>query len=394
MKILIYLSIITLTFNLSNCMQKSEQDILHDKLCAFASMNADKIKEILEARETFDINYKCSNNDTPLHIAVKTGQVKIIDLILNYNIKSWYNFFGLGLYYPADINVQNNQGNTPLHEAAKATTIKLVASAQHLLDNPHHDIDVNIKNNEENTALHVLVKSFFERKKSQSQELVDKKIKLINKLIEKGAQIDLKDKMGNTALHLAALTCEQDVDSQFSLRILKALIEKSMYINLNVQNNKDDTPLHIVARYCKVNAKDIVNLLLNYGADVNIYNILSLRPIDVAILENNKEAVEAILCNQGLVSNLNIDERIGENITRDKKYQHIFSGQETALHLAAYIGNQYIIDLLLNAGIDRSIRNNEGLTAEDIAIKKHDYHDYIVNSLRSLSVTLPVLSSK
>lgn len=387
MKILIYLSIITLTFSLSNCMQKSEQDILHDKLCAFASMNADKIKEILESRETFDINYKCSNNDTPLHIAVKTGQVKIIDLILNYNIKSWYNFFGLGLYYPADINVQNNQGNTPLHEAAKATTIKFVTSAQHLLDNPHHDIDVNIKNNEENTALHVLVKSFFERKKSQSQELIDKKIKLINKLIEKGAQIDLKDKTGNTALHLALKTCNVEMLDT----LVRGMQNQRMCINLNVQNNNDETPLHIAARYCKVNAKDIVNLLLNYGADVNIYNILSLRPLDVAILKDNKEVVEAILYNQGQVSNLNINEQIGENITIEKEYKHIFSGGETALHLATYIGNQYIINLLLNAGIDRTIRNNEGLTAEDITKKKHSY---LIHSLQSFSATLPALSSK
>lgn len=389
MKILIYLSIITLTFNLSNCMQKSEQDILHDKLCAFASMNADKIKEILESRETFDINHKCSNNDTPLHIAVKTGQVKIIDLILNYNIKSWYSLFGLGLYYPANINAQNNQGNTPLHEAAKATTIKFITSAQHLLDNLHHDIDVNIKNNEERTALHILLSFFFKGKKFQ--ELVDQKLLLIGKLIKKGAQIDLKDKAGNTALHLAAFTCKQDMDSQFSLRILKALIEKSIYINLNIQNNKDDTPLHMVARYCKVNAKDIVNLLLKYGADVNIYNIFSLRPIDVAILKNNKEVVEALLHNQGQVSNLNINEQIGENITLEKKYKHIFSGGETALHLAAYIGNQHIINLLLNAGIDRTIRNNECLTAEDITKKKHSY---LIHSLQSLSATLSALSRK
>lgn len=44
----------------------------------------------------------------------------------------------------------------------------------------------------------------------------------------------------------------------------------------------------------------------------------------------------------------------------------------TALHWAATKGNWHVANYLVNAGIDRSVKDNENQTAEDIATKKRN----------------------
>ena len=52
----------------------------------------------------------------------------------------------------------------------------------------------------------------------------------------------------------------------------------------------------------------------------------------------------------------------------------------TALHLAAYNGKIQVVEALLNAGADKAVKGNDGMTALDEAQEKN--HTAIVKLLR------------
>ena len=86
--------------------------------------------------------------------------------------------------------------------------------------------------------------------------------------------LDYQDKSGNTYLHLAVLSHQED--------IIKLLIEKGIYINK--QNKDGDTALHLAY---SINDNYIINLLIENGIDQNIVNKENI--IAREIKEKNKK---------------------------------------------------------------------------------------------------------
>lgn len=128
-------------------------------------------------------------------------------------------------------------------------------------------------------------------------------VEMANYLLEKGANIEATDYWGNTPLNFAAW--------EGKLETVELLVEKGA--NVNAKNELNWTPLMQAAieRYDK-----IVQFLLKHGASVDV-----------------------------------IDKEKGA----------------TVLILAAYGGAQRVVELILEQGVDRSIKDNEGKTAEDYA---------------------------
>jgi nucleotide-binding universal stress UspA family protein len=97
-------------------------------------------------------------------------------------------------------------------------------------------------------------------------------------LLDKGADVNLKDKAGRTPLHLAAGSAEAD--------IVKLLLDKGARIN-----EKDDksgfTALHYAARFGK---KNVAELLIARGADVNAKDKQGHTPLQVAVNHDSKLA--------------------------------------------------------------------------------------------------------
>jgi ankyrin repeat protein len=113
------------------------------------------------------------------------------------------------------INLQDNDGNTALHIAV---LYKNNAQIKHLIQRP--DIDFNVQNNDGNTVLHYPV--FY---------------KYINLIPNFSANINSKNKQGNTPLHMAE-TFEQS----------RYLLERDD-IDVNIKNNKGETPLHFSIKH-------------------------------------------------------------------------------------------------------------------------------------------------
>jgi len=90
------------------------------------------------------------------------------------------------------------------------------------------------------------------------KHIVDKDIKSVNNYINAGYDLNVQDKYGNTLLMLAAIS---------DIEILELLLNSGA--DIDKQNNKGHTAL-ILAAY--ENNREIIELLLDYGADEFILN--------------------------------------------------------------------------------------------------------------------------
>lgn len=101
-------------------------------------------------------------------------------------------------------------------------------------------------------------------------------------LLQKGAHINLQDKIGRTALHLAIWPAHT--------QIVKILLENGA--NLSIQDNNGNTPLHIAVLRQNAN---MVKLLIEKGAPIDILNNKNETPLDIARRLKNQEIVNIIL---------------------------------------------------------------------------------------------------
>jgi ankyrin repeat protein len=111
--------------------------------------------------------------------------------------------------------------------------------------------------------------------------------KILKILLDNGADINNQDfdipDYGETALHAA---CEiGDIDR------IKMLIERGA--NINIRNEFGDTPLHCAVLWGDI---EVVKLLINNGADVNIKDgsYEGCTPLEWAIKENNIEIIKLL----------------------------------------------------------------------------------------------------
>ena len=124
-----------------------------------------------------------------------------------------------------------------------------------------------------------------------SYSLINNNIEISNLILTSPIiDLDYQDKEGNTYLHLAVLSQQEE--------IIKSLIEKG--ININKQNKEGNTALHFAYM---INDNSIINILLDNGIDKNILN------------KENKSAEK--IKNRKLNYNTNINNRI--KVTKKKK---------------------------------------------------------------------------
>ena len=108
--------------------------------------------------------------------------------------------------------------------------------------------DIDVRNYKGKTALHYAAKAGF--------------LKVISLLIEKGATIDALDNSGETALFEAIRSTIKDGEKQRAA--IEALLVKGA--NPNLKNGKGQTPLQIAKRMRRAEAGKIVELLRRYNA--------------------------------------------------------------------------------------------------------------------------------
>ncbi|XP_059497240.1 B-cell lymphoma 3 protein-like isoform X2 [Stegostoma tigrinum] len=238
---------------------------------------------------------------------------------------------------------QDEDGDTPLHIAVVQEDRAMVEKLIHLLQLGRKDLD--IYNNLRQTPLHLAV--------------ITKQPTIISQLMANGASSTSLDRNGQTAAHLA---CEHS-----SLECLRALLAGGHErVDLEIRNYEGYTPLHVsVISY----QKEIVEFLLDQGADIDAVDIKSGKTPLVHAVENNSIDMVTLLLQHG--ANVNLQ---------------TYSGN-TALHCCSGRGFLEIVKVLLKNGADSSVKNCHNDTSLMVAKNKK-----VIDVLRGKACrTLPQL---
>ncbi len=163
-------------------------------------------KQIVEVLLTAGANVNATSEigDTSLTMAVASGDTEIVDLLIERG---------------ADLTVRDKYGSTVLHKAARESDGEMM---KRLLAT---GVDPNLKDSEDNTPLIIAPGNL--------DVVTGKSIDIVRLLIEKGADVNAKNKYGGTPLH-AAIGSEQTV---------KLLLEHGA--DVNAKNNDAWTPLEV-----------------------------------------------------------------------------------------------------------------------------------------------------
>ena len=204
---------------------------------------------------------------------------------------------------------------------------------------------------------------------------------IVKELISMGADVNAKDSLSQTPLHLVAY---QEDDT----KTMKVLLENGA--NVNIPDYRNFTPLHYT---CEEGNLEGTRLLLEKGASLEAYdNENSNTPFGLALLEEHKDVCKLLLEKEptllNKIANLELGEypihiaskgedidifkmllQKGSNIT--VKNKEGFS----PIHLAAQEGNLEIVKLLINKlpSVVKD-RNKRGQTPLHIAAEFKKYH--------------------
>jgi ankyrin repeat protein len=164
--------------------------------------------------------------------------------------------------------------------------------------------------------------------------------------------IRTSNKAGDTPLKVA-------VAGGHDVELLKLILEADASITqeemcINKKNNLGISPLIIA---CERNLPVIVELLIKHGADVNIRDSKGRHALAVSAFCGCDDAVTFLL----------------SQIKQTSSIAFLLNEKDdagcTPLWLAARTGNLKMVELLMDAGADESIADNEGLTPNDVAFK-------------------------
>ncbi|NXC80871.1 IKBD inhibitor, partial [Cercotrichas coryphoeus] len=205
-------------------------------LVAVTARQAAIVHDLIQAGA--DINAVDNKGQTALHLAATYGYTQVLQVILS-------------LGFPLDLEMKDFEGHTPLHCAVLAHNALLRDQGRQALAGEQH-----------------------RELQQQSRELES----CIHLLVQSGASIYSRDvKSNKTVLHYTVQ------DGNVSL--LRYFLELNAFKSKDFVNNKahGNTALHMAAALPgDKNQKEIIQLLLEHGADPSIRNLDNDQPIHMA----------------------------------------------------------------------------------------------------------------
>ena len=305
-------------------------------LLACSTAQSEVVKLLLKAKADPNIAY--ADGDASLHTAIAANcNERTIQKIINYN---------------ADVNAVNKRGRTALllgcfYRHVDSVRVLLGAGA-----------DPTIADNEGFSCLHAAIDGYCS--KDILQALIDHgahtdarrkdgtnallracrigQSESVRFLLEAGADVSITKPDGNTCLHVA-------VQGYCCKWTLKQIIEQGM--NVNILNKRGKTALILA---CESAQADSVKLLLEKGADPNLYGAIGYTVLHAAV--------------HGHCTNETLQEIINRKAHLDARNIH---GQ-TALCLACSYRQQDSVRILLAAGANTNIANKFGNTSLHSAV--------------------------
>ena len=330
-----------------------------------------------------EVNKQDKVNDTPLHLAIRRNQPRLARILLENgadanaennegmtplqilsesNTEDEGNVLNLAqlLKYGAEVNRRDKANDTPLHLAIRGNMSRLSGI---LLK---HGADTNAENNESMTPLQILLERYYTNDECNILDLT-------SLLLDKGAEVNRRDKANDTLLHMAI--------RRNRFKIAETLIKRGA--DANAENDKGVTPLHMLSEsQSPYNDEDknlnLVLLLLKNGAEVNKRDWAKNTPLYLAIRKGQFMIAEALLKHgadtnveneQGetpvhvLSSNYYINEGIIFKLLKNgAEVNRRTVNNDTPLHLAISHSQFVLANILLEHGADANAENTRGET--------------------------------
>lgn len=364
-------------------MENNKHEIVDKLVKAGADTNKKCIMENIahsELRRESRLDYFPEiGNDSPLFIAVKANNVKMVTTLIeggaNPNteenplfyaclLKNYFDIADILIKAGADVNktddifkyfkfglrLQPQYNNvSPLYIATYycyAEIVKLLIAAHANPNDNNTPIFVAIKHNcipalksliEGGANVNILSDHWKETPLTLAAGIYNPQ--MVQILIAAGADVNKPNKDGLTPTYIAAYF--NDIEA------VEHLI--SAGADLNKYSSNGETPLYISTRF-----KDTTMLesLIRAGADVNKELIgIGKTPIHVAIEYNRSKALEKLIS-------------AGADVNRTR----IDTG-ESPLHIASKLSNYAIVEILLEAGADKTIADRNGKLPYQVATR-------------------------
>lgn len=206
------------------------------------------------------------NGDTSLHLAIKSGNLNEVLSLIDAGV---------------DLHLKNKEGQSAFdlaktHESSKIREALYLAKAR-----------LSLKNHTDNKLLLDSAKAG--------------EIEMVKALIDVGVNINMKDKLGYSALQLAS--------KMGHLEIVKALLKAGA--NPNIQNTwqwdrwsnpRLYSPLHLAILHNR--SSEIVQSLIDFGADINARSSDGATPLHIAFQNIERLENAQVLLNAGADMNV------------------------------------------------------------------------------------------
>ena len=344
-----------------------------------------------------DIDAENVDGLRPIHYAVRTGIVELVELLIqsgaNLDAADIYgntplheaacrglDVVGLLVQHEAKLNVQNIDGKTPLHIAIERQQSNVIIF---LLTK---DADVGLTDVWLNTPLHYVTSELLN---------VSKVAEIVTRIIADGHQHAL---IPNTVGWSASMQIRAYMKSLF---LSTSYCQDSGTLTVKPEERPIDrsshdchgnTPLHqVVGVYSQLkmfkiptNVTEIVDRLVNCGADVNAQNHDGLTPLHVA---RGHEAIKACLQHANgdsftitdkrrrtfwhllFLRTTKIEHDLAKSLPLTMRNQSILSVDDlnrTPLHYACMNRNPWTVELFWLVDLIIAIYNYEGINRQDI----------------------------
>ena len=304
----------------------------------------DEVERLLN--EDFDINYKVpDSNRTALHFAASSG----LDAMV-------YKLIRLG----ADINARDFNLQTPLHEASAKGHKKVVE----ILVN--EDAAIDAQDSDLQTPLfHPLFHWLSQTPRSNQADHMD----IIKLLVDKGADINAKDRFGNVPLHFA-------INNECSKEKVKLLLELGG--NISALNHDHKTPLMIALE----KRSPLTSVLIS--------SITNLEDLDLTKLPTMSQAIS-----KGYLEFAQVLHKLGKSVLfKDEDGNNILhlAMQQTNIEVPKWLLSLNGVKNLINA-FNHNQKSPLLLAIENKSPMASILMDNVVNIKKDLDLTkLPTIS--
>jgi serine/threonine protein kinase/ankyrin repeat protein len=230
--------------------------------------------------------------------------------------------------------VFGSTGDSPIHTAVKEKSYHMIEEI--LSENPNELLQYNL---EEQTPLHKAI---------ILNDLVA--CRLLIKYYQANPNIDINHQSGKQKLTVLHTACSL---GKINVEILDTLL-KFDRIDVNRTNTDENTALHyLCSKTQSIRCDEIVSSIISIGGDANAVNTAGETPLHRAVFNNS---VRTIL--------LDVLVKYGAHVNCQNKAKG-----DTPLHYATRMVRRDIVEKLIAAGAEITLKNSDGNCSLDVAFQ-------------------------